>query len=244
MRISRLYYAGSLNSGSDLFLDEASAHYLRTVLRLKKSAELFVFNGAGGEFHAQVSEINRKQVVLNIKQKYDTDLESAFNIHFGLAVSRSDRMDWALQKAVELGVQSITPVITERCVVQFKNEKEQQKMRHWQKIVQHAAEQSGRTKVPEIFSVCELQTWLPEQQGLCVFLEPSATNSLSNLTPQENKITLLSGPEGGFTEMEKQVVYATGFDAVKLGSRILRTETAALAAISAVQTLWGDFGNK
>jgi 16S rRNA (uracil1498-N3)-methyltransferase len=159
----------------------------------------------------------------------------------GLGISRGDRMDLSVQKAVELGVHQITPLITERCVVQFKGEKKPQRLQHWQKIVQHAAEQSGRTVLPELIEIAALQNWVGNQQGLKVFLDPYAEQSLAQLHPDGMKVTLLTGPEGGFADQERNIAKAAGFIPVRLGSRILRTETAAIAALAAVQMLWGDF---
>ncbi len=146
-----------------------------------------------------------------------------------------------MQKAVELGVNSITPLTAERCVVQFTAEKKQQRFQHWQKIIQHAAEQSGRTVLPELNEITPIQNWVNQQSGLRVFLDPYATTSLAELQPIEQCVTLLTGPEGGFTEQEREIAKASGFVPVRLGSRVLRTETAGIAALAAVQMLWGDF---
>jgi 16S rRNA (uracil1498-N3)-methyltransferase len=155
-----------------------------------------------------------------------------------------------VQKAVELGVNHITPLLTERCVVQFKGEKKPQRLLHWQKIVQHAAEQSGRTILPTLLEVESLQNWVGQQQGLKVFLDPYAATTLTELKPEaikaslehSRKVTMLTGPEGGFSDQERELAVASGFIPVRLGTRILRTETASLAALAAVQLLWGDFG--
>jgi 16S rRNA (uracil1498-N3)-methyltransferase len=151
-------------------------------------------------------------------------------------------MDLSVQKAVELGVNFITPLLTERCVVQFKGEKKPQRLLHWQKIVQHAAEQSGRTTLPDLSEIKHLQQWVDKQQGLKVFLDPYAELTLADITPIDNQVTLLTGPEGGFSNQERDIAKAAGFIPVRMGSRILRTETASLAALAAVQMLWGDFG--
>jgi 16S rRNA (uracil1498-N3)-methyltransferase len=153
-------------------------------------------------------------------------------------------MDISVQKAVELGVTCMTPLITERCVVQFKGEKKPQRWLHWQKIVQHAAEQSGRTLVPEFSEIQPLSNWITRQQGLKLFLDPYAVTSLSECQPINSQVTLLTGPEGGFADHERESAKAAGFIPVQLGQRILRTETASLAALSAVQMLWGDFVNR
>lgn len=241
MRLSRLYIPAVLQSGQELELNDDSAHYLRTVLRLKQDTDLVVFNGNGGEFFAKVLEVHRKRVVLAVKEWQDNTVESELQVSFGLAISRGDRMDFAVQKSVELGVNDITPLFSERCVVQLKEDKRIQRLQHWQKIAQHAAEQSHRTIVPELKKIDKLNHWLEQQQGLKVFLDPYADTVLSSLQPVNNTLTLLSGPEGGFSDNERQQAKAAGFIPVKLGRRILRTETAALAALAAVQTLWGDF---
>ncbi|MFA5018958.1 MAG: 16S rRNA (uracil(1498)-N(3))-methyltransferase, partial [Methylobacter sp.] len=184
-----------------------------------------------------------KAVLINVEQWSDRSVESPLQVTLGLGISRGDRMDLTVQKAVELGVNHITPLLTERCVVQFKGEKKPQRLLHWQKIVQHAAEQSGRTSLPALLEVEQLQNWLGNQQGLKVFLDPYAETTLSELKPETMKVTLLTGPEGGFSNQERDAAKASGFIPVRLGSRILRTETASLAALAAVQMLWGDFGN-
>ncbi|MGR9116446.1 MAG: 16S rRNA (uracil(1498)-N(3))-methyltransferase [Gammaproteobacteria bacterium] len=241
MRISRLYVPENLEAGQSLELDADSGHYVRTVLRLKKDAEIILFNGQGGEYSGTVIEASRKGVRVALDRWIDRSVESPLTITLGLAVSRGDRMDLAVQKSVELGVNALTPLMTERCVVQLKGEKQQQRLVHWHKIVQHAAEQCGRTVLPELNSVADLNGWLDVQQGLKIFLDPYAQCSLADIRPETKQVTLLSGPEGGFADHEREAAEAAGFIPVKLGRRILRTETASLAALSAVQMLWGDF---
>lgn len=241
MRISRLYTPTALAVGKLIELDEDNAHYVRTVLRLKQAAEIIVFNGDGGEYLATLTEVSRKQVLLQVQSFAARSAESPLRINLGLGISRGDRMDFAVQKAVELGVSQITPIMTERCVVQFKGDKQVQRLEHWQKIVQHAAEQSGRTLLPPLQAVTELSAWVTQQQGLCLFLDPYAEQTLAQLTPPTPHVTLLTGPEGGFAEHERALAKAAGFIPVRLGARILRTETASLAALAAVQMLWGDF---
>lgn len=243
MRISRLYVPLALAEGNSLELDDESGHYIRTVLRLKSEHDVILFNGHGGEYLCTLTEVSRKIVVVHIKQWLDRTVESPLQIVLGLGIARGDRMDFAVQKAVELGVNHITPLLTERCVVQFKGEKKPQRLLHWQKIVQHACEQSGRTAVPELLEIAQLTHWLDKQQGLKVFLDPYAQTSLADLKPEHMKVTLLTGPEGGFSDQERELAKAAGFIPVRLGQRILRTETASLSALSAVQMLWGDFGN-
>ncbi|MDD5267488.1 MAG: 16S rRNA (uracil(1498)-N(3))-methyltransferase [Methylococcales bacterium] len=244
MRVSRLYTPAHLATGKRIELDDENAHYVRTVLRLKKEAEIILFDGAGGEYLCTVAEISRKTALIQINKWLDRNVESPLLVTLGLGISRGDRMDLSVQKAVELGVNCITPLLTERCVVQFKGEKKPQRLLHWQKIVQHAAEQSGRTTLPELTEIENLQHWIGKQQGLKVFLDPYAEATLAEMNPIDMHVTLLAGPEGGFSGQERDVAKAAGFIPVRLGSRILRTETASLAALAAVQMLWGDFGTQ
>ncbi|WP_415879238.1 16S rRNA (uracil(1498)-N(3))-methyltransferase [Methylomonas sp. TEB] len=241
MRVSRLYVAEPLNVGGRIELDDDAAHYVRSVLRLKQDQSIVLFNGHGGEYLGRFSEVSRKTVRVEIEQFIERNVESPLAINLGLGISRGDRMDWAVQKAVELGVTRLTPLVTERCVIKFNDDKKQQRLQHWQHIVQHAAEQSGRTYCPSIGEIENLADWVSGQQGLCVFLDPYAEQSLADLKPVNSRVTLLSGPEGGFSEQERQIAKTAGFVPVRMGARILRTETAVLSALTAVQTLWGDF---
>jgi 16S rRNA (uracil1498-N3)-methyltransferase len=241
MRVSRLFVSAPLNVGSRIELDDDAAHYVRSVLRLKQDQSIVLFNGQGGEYLGRFSEVSRKTVRVEIGQFVDRDVESPLAVTLGIGISRGDRMDWAVQKAVELGVTQLTPLVTERCVIKFSDDKKQQRLQHWQHIVQHAAEQSGRTRAPALGEIANLENWVSDQQGLRVFLDPYAEQALTDLQPENRHVTLLSGPEGGFSEQERQIAKAAGFVPVRMGARILRTETAVLAALTAVQTLWGDF---
>ncbi len=241
MRISRLFIDTPLSAGQSLALDEEAAHYLRTVLRLKKQQELIVFNGQGNEFIARLEQVSRKSVIIAVLAEQQRDAESSLTIRLGLGISRSERMDWAIQKAVELGVAQITPLLTERTVVKLTPDREQQRLRHWRGVIRHAAEQSGRTRLTGLTAVETLKDWVSQQQPACFFLDPYAEKTLSQMPPPASAVTLLSGPEGGFSQTERDCAQAAGFAPIRLGPRILRTETAVLAAVSAIQTLWGDF---
>lgn len=241
MRVSRLYVAQPLQLGEQLTLDEDASHYVRTVLRLKQDQAIVLFNGQGCDFVCHFTEVSRKTVRVLVDEKLSRDVESPLRITLGMGVSRGDRMDWAVQKAVELGVHALTPLITERCVIKFDADKKQQRHQHWQHIVQHAAEQSGRSILPVLHDVAHINEWVGAQQGLKVFLDPYAEKTLADIQPDAMHLTLLSGPEGGFSDQEREQAKATGFIPVKMGARILRTETAVLAALAAAQSLWGDF---
>ncbi|MFI3216413.1 MAG: 16S rRNA (uracil(1498)-N(3))-methyltransferase [Methylococcales bacterium] len=242
MRISRLYANDTLRINEVINLDDDNAHYARSVLRLKNDAQIILFNGQGGEFLGRVVEVSRKNVRVELQKFIDRSVESNLKIQIGLGISRGDRMDFSVQKAVELGATKITPLITERCVVQFKDEKKSQRWQHWQKIIQHASEQSGRTVLPEFNEIATFESWTAVQSsGLRIFLDPYAQTSLAQLTPENNEVTLLTGPEGGFSNTERDAAKLAGFTPVRLGARVLRTETASLAALATVQMLWGDF---
>ncbi|NOQ63636.1 MAG: 16S rRNA (uracil(1498)-N(3))-methyltransferase [Methyloprofundus sp.] len=242
MRISRLYVAMPLVLHETIELDDDSAHYLRAVLRLKKAQLVTLFNGEGGEFLGNTIEVSRKRVLIELQSFSEHSVESKLQVVLGLGISRGDRMDFSIQKSVELGVTEIAPLLTKRCVVQLKGDKSDKKVSHWQRISQNAAEQSGRTLRPAVDAVDSIENWVTQQTGLKIFLDPFATQTLAQYQPENNKVTLLAGPEGGFTEEERELAKQAGFIPVQLGPRILRTETAALAALTAVQFLWGDLG--
>jgi 16S rRNA (uracil1498-N3)-methyltransferase len=243
MRISRFYLPQPLSAGATVRLEEESAHYLRTVLRLQKGAELIVFNGEGGEYKATLVAAHKGAVSIALGERRPHETESHLNTCLGLGISRGERMDLAIQKAVELGVSAITPLFAERCVVQLGDDaRKDQRVRHWRKIAQSACEQSGRNRLPEIFEPMQLADWAARQRGLRLFLDPGGAKTLRELPKPEDAVCLLSGPEGGFTRQERTLALAAGFIALRLGPRVLRTETAALAALSAIQTLWGDLG--
>lgn len=242
MRISRLYLPDALSEGAAVRLDEESGHYLKTVLRLKRGYELTVFNGDGSEYAATVAEAGRDGVVLAIGECRRRDAESPLLTHLGLGISRGERMDLAIQKAVELGVARITPLFTEHCVVRLDDERKSHRRLHWQKVVRNACEQCGRNRVPEVDEPVALEQWIAGREGLRLFFDPYGAVSLQELPPPDGAVCLLSGPEGGFAERERMLAREAGFVPVRLGPRILRTETAVLAALAAVQVLWGDLG--
>ena len=243
MRISRFYLPQPLSSGATIQLEAESAHYLRTVLRLKKGADLVVFNGKGGEYPATLIEAHKDAVSVVLGEFNPREAESLLFTTLGLGISRSERMDMAIQKAVELGVTSITPLLAERCVVQLDDDaRKEQRVRHWRKVAQGACEQCGRNRIPEIAEPFALEEWALQQTGLRLFLDPNGVKTLRELPQPQSPISLMIGPEGGFAEHERDLAVKAGFTALKLGPRILRTETAALAALGAIQTLWGDLG--
>ena len=243
MRVSRLYIDIPLQVGETLCVADDAGHYLRTVLRLKTDAQVVLFNGLGGEYQCTLLEVSRKKVRVKIDEKIECSVESPLNVSIGMGISRGDRMDMAIQKSVELGVYAITPIMTKRCNVVIKANKEAAKIQHWQKIAQHAAEQCGRTLVPKIHPITLFNLWIKNQAqtSVKIFLDPFSATALTHLKKPHHEIVLVTGSEGGFCEAERQIALEHSFIPIQLGQRILRTETASLAALSAVQLLWGDF---
>lgn len=241
MRIPRLFIDGALQSDSRLHLDRNAAHYVTNVLRLKKPAELTVFNGLGGEYSAVLTEVSRHSATIEIGAWKQPNVEPSISIELALGICRGERMDFAVQKAVELGVNKITPLRTQRCVVHLNAAQGLQKCVHWRKIVQSACEQCGRTTLPGVSEPADLINWLNCPRGIKLLLDPKASKALNQIDGLHQDFTLLSGPEGGFTEDEMLNATGAGFEPVRLGPRILRAETSALASVTAIQTLWGDF---
>ena len=242
MRISRLFLPASLQSGESVTLNSERAHYLRTVLRLKKGDALTVFNGRGCEFAATVREMQREAVRIELGERHDLDQESPLKTHLGLGISRGERMDLAIQKSVELGASEITPLFTERCVVRLDEARQEHRVQHWQKVAQSACEQCGRNRVPVLNPPVGLSRWIELAQGVRLILHPYGGKRLHELDRPGGPVTLLSGPEGGFSENERLWAMQKGFIPLRLGPRILRAETAALAALAAIQAVWGDLG--
>ena len=242
VRIPRIYLPVTLTPGTSVELDEDSAHHVRSVLRLKKGSSLQLFNGRGSEYVGVLALLSKKSVILEVGAERPCNTESPLAIHFGLAISRGERMDFAIQKSVELGVSTITPLFTERSVVRLDEHRSLQKRAHWQRIATNASEQSGRAIVPEISKPDTFGSWLERCEGSKVFLDPAATQSLKDLSAAPSSVCLLSGPEGGFSPRERSLALDAGFQGVSLGPRILRTETAALAGITLIQAIWGDIG--
>lgn len=245
MATTRLFVNARLRSGSDLILDADLARYVGKVLRFAAGGEVRVFNGDDGEFMATVERVTRSAVSLRVTAPVDTTTESPLKTHLVQGISRGERMDFVVQKATELGVKRITPVLTEYGVVKLDAKRAAKRRDHWQGVAQSACEQSGRVRPPLIDAVVSLNRWLgtrPRESDLDLVLDPRATDSLAGIAAPQTKICLLVGPEGGFSADEYEDAGAAGFRAVSLGPRILRTETAALAALAIAQARWGDLG--
>ena len=241
MRVSRHYIDMPLQAGSEIRLPADIAHYLSKVLRLPVGAQLTVFNGVDGEFSAHLVQASKQETVLMIDGLVLAQARPALRLELGLGLSRGDRMDYGIQKSTELGVSSITPIYAERGEVVIKQaERLENKLRHWRKVAIAACEQSGRLDLPEIREPITVTQWLESKPAaLNLLLDPSGSESMASL-PATDAISLLSGPEGGFTESEVQAAANAGLQVVNLGPRVLRTETAPVAALAILQHLYGD----
>jgi 16S rRNA (uracil1498-N3)-methyltransferase len=243
MSITRLFVAGDLRSGQRLQLDAEQTRYIGRVLRLRRGDSVTVFNGQGGEFAATAESIEKNSAVLLIGGRSDVATESPLRIHLVQGVSRGDRMDFVVQKATELGVKRITPVLSEYGVIKLDADRATRRRDHWQGIAESACEQSGRTRPPLVDEPMRLNVWFgarTKEADTDLILQPGAMTALTSLAAPATKVCLLIGPEGGFSEKEYADANVAGFNAVSLGPRIMRTETAAIAAITIAQTLWGD----
>ncbi len=241
MPIPRIFFSGSLSEDLLITLDESNSRHLLKVLRLRIGESLQLFNGLGGEYLAILTDTQKQHAIIKVKKYIVTENESPLKIHLGQAISRGERMDFAVQKSVELGVDCITPLITERCGVQLSTERISNRLQHWQKVAISASEQSGRCIVPQLLQPCEFASFLKQPTGrLCLICHPFIHSKVLPDLVGVSKITLIIGPEGGFSEQEVMQAERTGFQTLFLGPRILRTETAAIAAITLLQTIGGD----
>ncbi|MCK5876399.1 MAG: 16S rRNA (uracil(1498)-N(3))-methyltransferase [Candidatus Marithrix sp.] len=241
MRCSRLFVESSLSVGQEVILSKDTSHYLLNVLRTRIDSSVTLFNGKGGEYKANLIEITKKTAKLQVYEYNNINLESPLDLILVVAISRPEHMDYTIQKAVELGVQQIVPVITERSPPLHKVDKRQQ---HWYKIIVNACEQSGRNNLPLLHNVIPLAIWLSKPQtGNCLVLSPDGERSLCvslSMHDIQNSITVLIGAEGGLTATEIQLAIEADYLDIRLGKRILRTETAATAVLSICQIWHGD----
>lgn len=242
MRIPRIFHPETLVAQSQVVLDDNAARHVARVLRLGVDAELTLFDGRGGEYPASIVELDKRQVTVALGDVREIELESPLRITLAQGISKGERMDYTIQKAVELGVSRIVPLSTERSVVNLKGERLEKKLAHWQGVIISACEQCGRNILPELLAQQTLNEWLasrPAGQGL--LLDHRAEASLGSLQIS-GELTLLIGPEGGLSEQERQHAIDSGYQGIRLGPRVLRTETAALTALAGLQSRWGDLG--
>ncbi|MDF2179482.1 16S rRNA (uracil(1498)-N(3))-methyltransferase [Aliiglaciecola sp. CAU 1673] len=241
MRIPRIFHPDLLAVDQEISLSPDAINHIGNVLRLRSGQPVVLFNGDGNEYPATLIEVGKRHVSAMIDAKLSVSCESPLGIHLGQAVSKGDRMDFVLQKSVELGVTDITPLTSERSVVKLSEERWTKKHEQWQKIIAGACEQCGRNRLPTLHPVMSLSQWTQQStQQLRLTLDPRAELKMDQLHPPKEGIRLLIGPEGGLSDQEVYQAQQHGFIGIQLGPRVLRTETAALTAIAALQSRFGD----
>lgn len=243
MPLKRLYVAERLTAGAELRLGEEAARYLGRVLRLRAGDTVHVFNGDDGEWSATISRFDKGHVSIAVHDTVANAAESGLRIHLVQGISRGERMDFVVQKATELGVDHITPVLTDYGVVKLDDRRAGKRRLHWRRVAESACEQSGRMSPPLVDAPLPLNDWFATTRAddsTDLILAPGAAQPLTGAGQPTAGLCLLIGPEGGFSEREYDDAAVTGFEPVALGPRILRTETAAVAAIAIAQALWGD----
>ena len=239
MRLSRFFIDAPLVLGQHE-LPEAQAHYIGRVLRHAAGDAVQLFDGSGQEFLGELVEVGKKNVRVELRESFAGLAESPLRLHLGQGLSRGERMDWAIQKATELGAARITPIVSERCEVRLKDERADKRTAHWRQIAISACEQCGRSVLPQIDAPVSLAEWLQATEAdLKLVLHPVAEPLASHARP--GSLAFLIGPEGGLSDAEVEQARAAGFHAARLGPRVLRTETAPVVALSVAQQLWGDF---
>ena len=240
---NRLLVSGAVINGAEWELEGDRARYLGKVLRSRVGDRLTVFNAEGPEWPATIVRIGKNSVALQLDDSIEAGTESPLKIHLVQGISRGDRMDLVVQKATELGVKRITPVLTEYGVVKLNAERAEKRREHWQKIANSACEQSGRTRLPLIDTPLPLKNWFGEKPAKVdaeLILTPGAATPLAGMDAPQTKVCVLIGPEGGFSDIEHEDAAVSRFTSVSLGPRVLRTESAAIATLAVLQSLWGD----
>jgi 16S rRNA (uracil1498-N3)-methyltransferase len=240
--VPRFYVDAPLRAGGSCTLPEDSAHHAVHVMRLREGDEATLFNGRGGEYAARVASIQRLRIALDVLEHRAIERESPLQVALVQGVSSSDRMDYTVRKAVELGVAAIHPVLAMRSVARPKGERADNRRAHWQKVAISACEQCGRNRIPQVLPLVSLEDYLRQPaEAFKLLLSPRSEVAFSRAVEGKTSFILAAGPEAGFDADEEAAFAAAGFTPVKLGPRVLRTETAALAALAALSALRGDF---
>lgn len=243
MRVPRIYQPQPLAIHQQLNLDEDGAAHIGKVLRMGNGEQISLFNGDGNDYLAEIIDAGKKHVTVKLLSCETNLSESPLNLHLGQVISRGDRMEFTIQKSVELGVNTITPLFSDRCGVKLNGERLEKKIQQWQKIVISACEQSGRSQVPVVRPAMDLHDWCSEPtSALKLNLHPRAAHGINGLDLAHTRVRLLIGPEGGLSAEEIAMTETYQFTDVLLGPRVLRTETASLTAITALQLRFGDLG--
>ena len=244
MSSSRFYCAPPLNFTDTFELPPEAAHHANRVLRLRVNDPVQVFDGEGHAFDAIIIEINGKHVLLGKLTSCVVELKPSLHIVLAHSMCSSEKMDWVVQKATELGAAEIQPVQTQRSVAKLTGERVEKRTEHWRSVTISACEQCGRNTLPQVYAPLDFSAWLTRMRNdtnAKFILHPEGSTTLQKQPAPQSRVTLLIGPEGGFSVDEVLMAHQTGFVSILLGPRVLRTETAALAGITALQTLWGDY---
>ena len=240
----RFYCPPPLPLSGSFDLPPDAAHHASRVLRLREGDAVQLFDGIGNECHGLITDLSGKRVVVGNILAIDADRESPLKILLAQALCSSEKMDWVIQKATELGVAEIQPLDTERSVARLSAERAVKRLEHWQQVAISSCEQCGRNTLPQIHPPLDIMVWLQQMQKVAdskFILLPQDAASLHAQAKPQGRIALLIGAEGGFTQAESDTALHCGFTAIRMGPRVLRTETAAIAGLAALQTLWGDF---
>lgn len=243
MRIPRIYTAQELRAGREVLLPEQAGEHVARVLRLDRGHPLILINGDGREYDAQLSSLAKRSVTAMITTAREVDRETPLTLTLAQSIARGEKMDWILQKATELGVSHIVPLITERTEVKLDEERAERRMAHWISVIESACEQCGRTTLPSLAPPRKLDRWLAvlDDDAVRVVLTPDGETSVRQLPATNDRLIMVVGPEGGLTEQDVLMLRQAGFYGLRLGPRVLRTETAGLAGIAALQAVRGDF---
>ena len=240
--MTRLYFPGDIAAHGACRVVAGQAHHVLHVLRLKAGDALTLFDGRGAEYAARITQVEKSGLTLAVSERREVSRESPLRVTLAQGISSGERMDYTVQKCVELGVAAIQPLLTQRSVVRLSGERADKRAAHWQIVAIAACEQCGRNHVPPVLPVQPLTQWLSTPPaGARILLAPQAATPLRELPRPQGPITLLVGPEGGWDDTETAAAMRAGFAPLALGPRVLRTETAAAAALAAMQALWGDF---
>ena len=238
--VPRFYLDAPLRAGGVCTLSEDAAHHAIHVLRLREGEDVTLFNGRGGEFAARIASIQRLRIAIDLLQHRALERESPLRLTLVQGMSAGEKMDSTVRKAVELGVAQVQPVLAARSVARPKGERAENRRAHWQKVVIAACEQCGRNRIPEVQPLVKLGDYRATGEGMRILLSPLAEIPLSRLSFQGSDFVLAAGPEAGFTAGEEAALVDAGFIPASLGPRVLRTETAAVAALAALGALRGD----
>lgn len=242
MRLPRVHHPAPLVNATRLELAAEAGNHVARVLRLAVGAPLILFDGDGGEYEAVIREIDKRRVTVELGAFHAIEREPPLPLWLAQGISRGERMDYTIQKAVELGVSRIVPLFTERCTVRLDGQRLEKRLQHWRGVAAAACEQCGRNRIPEIAPAVPLGAWLASSaEGLRLVLDPDAAQTLAQLPPPAGPVTLLIGPEGGLADQELRLAAQSNYRGLRLGPRVLRTETAAVAALAAILARWGDF---